>query len=285
MNEVNKLSFFFGYDNVNSQNLHVYLSDVKVIMELVEKRLQSEKDRYVKENTLKKTGDWKEEAVVKGTKSLFASGCIINTPSFFADQHPNIVKSLVSVINPTVILVIDHDGLKTTLKDIPNCQVVKIPKSGGVLHLSEMAKRKLRELKLDNFFFDERSICARDQIPLTQLSVYRLIKSTTETSLGQQRQELQLVKVDPLITDISKQVLGITTLSLKIFANLPENAKIEAAVRSPLQSLAFVFEVKDSQPQGNAESQKEAFIIRPSYLQSNYIEHLWLMGDIKNFHG
>lgn len=285
MNEVNKLSFFFGYDQLNQQNLHVYLSAVKVMMEIVEKRLQNEKEKYIKEHTLKKTGEWKEEAVVKGIKNIFASGCIINTPAFFADQHPQLVRSFVSLINPTVILVIDHDGLKSSLKDTPNCHVIKIPKSGGVLYSSEMARRKLRELRLDNFFFDERSICARDQLPVVQLPIYKLIRSSSEGSLGQQKQELQLIKVDPLITDISKQVLGITTLSQKIFSTLVDNSKIEAVVRSPLLSLAYIFEVKEFPVQGGSETQKEAFIIRPSYLQPSYTENIWLMGDIKNFHG
>lgn len=282
MNEVNKISYYFGYDHINNQNLPVYLSAVKVLMELVDKRVQSEREKYIKEFTLKKTGDWKEESVIKGTKNIFASGCIINVPSYFADQHPQIVKSLVSTINPTITLVIDHDGLKSALKDTPNCHVIKIPKSGGVLHSSEMAKRKLRELRLDNFFFDERSICARDQLLVSQLPIYKLMLATTESALGQQKQEMQLIKVDPLITDISKQVLGISSLTTKIMGTLNESARIEAVVRSPLQSLAYVFEVKDSQ---TSEGQKEAFIIRPSYLQSNYVDAVWLMGDIKNFHG
>ena len=121
-------------------------------------------------------------------------------------------------------------------------------------------------------------------MPIGQLSIYKLVKSSTDSSLGSQKQELQLIKVDPLITDISKQVIGITNLPLKLFNNLPEAAKIEASIRSPLMSLAFVSEVKDTQTQGSSEVTKEACIIRPSHLQSTYIEYLCLMGDLKNYH-
>lgn len=260
---------------------------MKVLIEAVDKRLQIERDQYIKANTLRKTGEWREDVLLKGKKHLFASGCIINVPSFFADQHPSVVKSLVSVINPNVVLIIDHDGLKSSIRESPTCHVIKIPKSGGVLHLPDFAKRKQREIKLDGFFFDERAICSRDQLPLADIHLFKLAKSSIDIGLGQQKQELQLVKVDPYITDISKFVIGVTTLSTKVFNNLSDNhSKVEALVKSPIMTLAFIFEIKDVQMKSSSSESnlKEACIIRPSYVQSSYLDQVWIVGEIKNFH-
>lgn len=286
MNDVNKLSYFFGYDSINAENLQVYLNQVKAMMEAVDKRLLYERDRYIKENTLKRTGEWREEVLLKGRKNIFASGAIVTAPSYFADQHPSVVKSLISTINPSVILIIDHDGLKSALKDVPNCHVIKLPKSGGVVQLAEVPKRKQREIKFESFFFDERAICTRDQIPLSELTLYKVSRKTVEVSLGQSKQELQLVKIDPLITELNKFVIGVTTLPLKIFNNLPEQAKIEALVHSPIMTLAFVFDIKEVQQKSSSAeaTQKEACIIRPSYIPGSYIEQVWIVGDTKNFH-
>lgn len=281
------MSYYFGYDTITPENLQLYLSQVKSLMEAVDKRLQVERDQYIKANTLRKTGEWKEDVLLKGRKHIFAAGCIINVPSFFADQHPSVIKSLISIINPNVVLIIDHDGLKSSIKESPTCHVIKLPKSGGVLHLPELAKRKQRELKLDNYFFDERAICTRDQFPLKDIQIYKLVRSSSDIGLGQQKQDLKISLVEPLITDISKYVIGVTTLPVKVFNNLPDNqSKVDALVKSPIMTLAFVFEIKDIQQKSSSSepSQKEAYIIRPSYIQSNYTDLVWIVGEIKNYH-
>lgn len=286
MSDVNKLSYYFGYESINSDTVQLYLNQVKALMEAVDKRLLYERDNYIKENALKRTGEWRDDILLKGKKNIFAAGAIVTAPSYFADQHPSVVKSLISIINPSVILIIDHDGLKSALKDIPNCHVIKLPKSGGVIHLAEAPKRKQREIKFENFFFDERAICTRDQIPLTELTIYRLSKTTVGMGLSHSKQELQLIKIDPLITELNKYVIGVTTLPMKLFNNLPEHARIEALVHSPIMTLAFVFEVKDIQQKSSSSegAQKEACIIRPSYIPTSYSDQVWIVGDTRNFH-
>lgn len=135
-NEIEKLGYFFGSEELSADNLEQYSGLVRSMMGAIERRMDSDRQAYLQENTLKKNEFQKEDLVLKYKKSLFASGCIVNAPAFFADAPQLIVKHFVSLVKPTHILVIDHDGLKTTLaNEFPNCKVLKLPKSGGVIQV------------------------------------------------------------------------------------------------------------------------------------------------------
>ena len=140
--------------------------------------------------------------------------------------------------------------------------------------LNDMAKRKSRDIKYENNFFDEKFMCSRDQIPISKLQLYKISKTT---SMG--RSEIFLVKVEPAINELQKSILGVTFMTIKAASAVSEAQKAETILRTPLQSQVFIFEVKDNVETG----EKEAIIIRPSSLPANYVDFIWLMGDIRYF--
>ena len=74
--------------------------------------------------------------ILTNSKSLFASGSIINTPSCFSDQPASVIKPFIEAINPDVVIIIDHDGLKNIItNEFPKLQqsVIKVTKSGGAV--------------------------------------------------------------------------------------------------------------------------------------------------------
>lgn len=112
---------------------------------------------------------------------------------------------------------IDHDGLRSAVKDLPNCYVLKLHKNGGALALNDMAKRKSRDIKYENYFFDEKFMCSRDQIPISKLQLYKISKTT---SMG--RSEIFLVKVEPAVNELQKSILGITFMTIKAASTISE---------------------------------------------------------------
>ena len=284
MNDVNRLSYFFGNSCIEQNNVDCYTQLVRSLMDNVERRLSNEKDNYVKVNTLKKTGDWKEEVLLKGKRSLFASGCIVNAPSYFADTDPQTVMNFISAVNPTMIIIIDHDGLSTVLKDLPNVITIRMPKNGGAIHINDNFRKRMTDLKFQTCFFDDKFICTREVVPFSKLEVYQIIKNPSShnqfATTSASKSDLMIIKKDLNPEDFSKAVLGVTTLAVKSLNNMLETNKAEALVKSPLISVIYIFSVKDAQNSESGQTLKDVEIIRPANMQNNYLDHVIVCGDI-----
>lgn len=284
MNEVNKISYFLGSHKIDASNIDHYLQLVRNLTEVVDKCLAADREKYIKENTLKKTSEWKDDVLLKAKSSLFASGCIINTPSYFADADPAIVEQFVKTVNPSFILIIDNDGLLSMLRNRPDIIAIKLPKNGGATMINESFKEKIFNMKLHSFFFDEKHICSRETVPLAKLSIFQVSKrhgSSSYLTGGSLKSELTLTKKDLFVEALNKAILGVTTLSVKAFSSLPDEQKLETLLKNPLMSVIYVSGIKDLQPaEASSPGGKQVDIIRPAYLQNDYQEYIILCGEI-----
>lgn len=235
---------------------------------------------------LKPSSSYPTEVNLLHRKSLFAAGAVISAPSFFArhSQSPHFIRKFTRIVKPQVIVVLDHDGLYEALKDTQDCRVLHIPKTGGAVVASEEQEKLIRNFKFDSYFFDDRFMCNRDQVPIHQLPVYQLNKAeptSTETEV-----KFTLVKVDPLVTDISKQVLGVLSLQhkeLQVVMSKSPTAAAEGVLKISLTSLIYLSELK-GQEQANGSQPTDAVIIRPTTLPKSYVDLVWILGEHKYQH-
>lgn len=133
--EVSKVAFFFGYARIEN-HLKQYYDCVKTVMKSISMRLNRDKESYVSKNNVDSKKILQNRIILTNEKSLFSSGCIINSPSCFSDQPTSVVKPFIEAINPDLVIVIDHDGLKNIImNEFPNLaqKVIKITKSGGAV--------------------------------------------------------------------------------------------------------------------------------------------------------
>lgn len=94
-----------------------------------------------------------KELNAKTEKTIFASGCIIKTPTYTEELGLNTFKMMVENFEVDVVFIIDHDGLYNKLKkECPNKAVIKLNKSGGVVEINEKQKIKIREAKFLHYF-------------------------------------------------------------------------------------------------------------------------------------
>lgn len=206
---------------------------------------------------------------------------MISAPNFFADKPPQFVKRFVRLIRPQIIIVLDHEGLYTALKDQQDARVLHIPRTGGAAIATEEQEKQIRNLKFGSYFFDDRFMCNRDQIPINQLPIYQLVKP--ESSGSELTGKFTLVRVDPMTTDVTKTVLGVLSLQHKQLQNIVSSSPVVAAegvLKSPLVSLIYFFELK-GQEQSSTSTPTEAVIIRPTTLQKSYLDMVWILGDHK----
>lgn len=269
-NEINKLAYFLGKDTLTQASLESYKIIVRQLLENVDRRLLAERDYYVKDNTLPKLGQWKDEIQMRNLKNIFASGCIINTPSFISEQDPADIKAFIQLVNPKVILYIENDRLKTVLKDMQGCVVIRLPKSGGVDSLMGDEQRRmrdrLREMKVESYFFDDKLICTREQIKLSEISIWKLGKSEE----GKQ----WIWKAGA--GEVSKGLAGALGISDKVLLSAPEDKRAEAVLRAPLLALLYLCEITE-------EADPLLTFLRPAY-SPNLSDIIWLIADIKYHH-
>ena len=253
---------------------------------MLEKRFTEDREKFHAHWKLKPSSSYATEVNLVHRKSLFASGAVISAPNFFAShsQSPHFIKKFVRIIKPQVVVVLDHEALYIALKDTQDCRVLHIPRTGGAVMASEEQEKLIRNFKFDSYFFDERFMCNRDQVPINQLPIYQLVKADAVANDPAFR--FNLVKVDPLAVEVSKNVLGVLSLQhkqLQVVISNSSTAAAEGVLKSSLISLIYLFELK-GQEQGVGGQPTDAVIIRPTTLQKSYVDMVWILGEHKYQH-
>uniref|UniRef100_A0A6B2L5X8 Protein CLP1 homolog n=1 Tax=Arcella intermedia TaxID=1963864 RepID=A0A6B2L5X8_9EUKA len=126
------LSFFYG-DVDASLNPKLYAKQVQNLAAVVNRRLQE-------------------------NRNAAASGAIINTMGWVDGQGYQLLCEAVDAFVPDVILVIAHERLYSDLvndmgKKHPALQIVKMPKSGGVVTRDQSVRRKARSNRIREYFY------------------------------------------------------------------------------------------------------------------------------------
>jgi len=96
-----------------------------------------------------------------------ASGLIVDTPSSFAassgsgaqgEHRHGLIKACVEAFKINVILVVGHEKLNVEMQRAygHTIQVVKIPKSGGVVELDHAYRERVRNNQLHNYMYGQR---------------------------------------------------------------------------------------------------------------------------------
>ena len=131
---VTPLSYYFGHLSP-SKNTELYLAQVTELSRALDQRLD------------------KSAEMKKG-------GVIVNTCGQIDGDGFEVLKSIVSIMKIDVVLVMDNDRLFAQMKSefgSKNVQVVKIPKSGGVVAREEKARSRLRDTKIRHYFYGVRN--------------------------------------------------------------------------------------------------------------------------------
>lgn len=257
-NEMDKLSYF--YDGSEPE---WFVNVVKAVGEIVDKKLSGEKDEYYKTNTVYKEGGGEDTTLtLKNKKSVFAAGIIFNSPAWLEKADSIIIKQTLEALSPTIIICIEESPLLKVAQNFKNATIIKLPKNDGVVTMGESALRKIKDFSLDGYFFDDRYICTKDSLPVSQPTIVKMSKGQTES-------------VDPSSENLNKHILAISNLQVKTFQGLEESARSEALQKSPLLSLLYVFDVK----------QEEMVVIRPPHIGNSFHEYVWVLGQVEYFHG
>ena len=82
------------------------------------------------------------------------SGCIINTSGWIKDEGFKSLVHTAQEFEVNTVLVIDQERLRVELKrDLPDVQVLSLPKSGGVVGKSQDVRAHTRNLRIHEYFY------------------------------------------------------------------------------------------------------------------------------------
>jgi len=114
----------------------------------------------------------------QSNQAEYASGMIINTLGWVSDEGYSMLLDTIQIFSPTVILVLAHDRLFSDLSQHAHnrpIQVVKLPKSGGVVIRDQQAKRKVREAMIREYFYGPNSGLSPHslQIPFHTVKIFK----------------------------------------------------------------------------------------------------------------
>ena len=105
-------------------------------------------------------------------------GVIINTCGWIDGEGKGILKSIIEIMGVDVVLVMDNDRLFAEMKSDfgEKAQVVKIPKSGGVVSRDEKTRRKLRENKIRQYFYGVKAdLCPQQKsVSFSEIVIYQI---------------------------------------------------------------------------------------------------------------
>jgi len=91
-------------------------------------------------------------------KSASSSGIIVNTMGWVDGQGYLLLCEAIDAFEPDIILVIAHERLYSDLQNSisklnPNIQIVKMPKSGGVVTRDAQTRRKAQSNRIKEYFY------------------------------------------------------------------------------------------------------------------------------------
>jgi len=112
--------------------------------------------------------------------NVAASGMIINTCGWVDGDGYQYLLEAIEIFSPTVVYVLDHERLCSSLTDdvkSGNVKIVKLPKSGGVVSRDMQARKKFRKNQLKEYFYGvAHDLCPRSvQLQMQSVSFYKIV--------------------------------------------------------------------------------------------------------------
>lgn len=159
-------------------------------------------------------------------------------------------------------------------------------KSDGATEFDEKTSRRIAEMKLTNLFFNENFISTRDQIPISELKIFRIALNTEQTASLEETvtmeslsknpntdQAYQILPVDYTQTEIRKNVIGVLSAEAT-----KENLKNlhEIIQTSSVYTLLFV------QEKVREDGEEKITVIRPPNVGADYKDKIWILGNLKS---
>ena len=191
------------------------------------------------------------------------------------------------IVNPDHILVIQDQKMGTLLSEkFADMKIYCLNKSDGVVPYDDKTIRRMSEMRLNDLFFNEGYICARDQIPVSELKIFRvssiaehqpqLEESMTMESMSNdnnQNAPFIIKPVDYSETEIRKNVVGVLTAD----ATKENISNIhEVFTSSSVYTLVFI------QEKVREDGEEKITIIRPPNVAANYKDKIWILGNLKS---
>ncbi|KAI9094124.1 Pre-mRNA cleavage complex II protein Clp1-domain-containing protein [Phlyctochytrium arcticum] len=225
-----------------------------------------------------------------GELDVRSSGCIINTPSQFAEvEGYEIMNNAITQFGVNAILVVGHERLYSELKrrhpEGSNISIVKLAKSGGVVTRDRVYRKQLEMSKIKEYFYGtlKGELSPYSSIvPFADVAVRRVGEGTLAPSsalpLGSERllQETRLIKVDSgdillhSILAVSNASLPDPNTTTEENALTPEEES-KLVLGTNLAGFVYISEVDDK------NSKMTVLAPNPGRLPRRYL----LMGSLK----
>ena len=149
---ITPLSYYFGHLSP-SKNTELYLAQITELSQALDKRLET-------------------------SEEMKRGGVIVNTCGWIDGEGFEILKSIVTTMKIDVVLVMDNDRLFAQMKSEfgSKLQVVKIPKSGGVVAREEKTRSKLRDTKIRHYFYGvQNDLCPQSKsVKFSDVVIYKI---------------------------------------------------------------------------------------------------------------
>jgi polynucleotide 5'-kinase involved in rRNA processing len=106
---------------------------------------------------------------------VYASGCIIDSPGHLSDLEDHQILKYVDLIKPSHIIILDHDHLANLISEnYKDVQIHKMKRADDTITYDEKIIRRISEMRIANIFFNETYLCSRDQIPVSELNIFKV---------------------------------------------------------------------------------------------------------------
>lgn len=158
---------------------------------------------------------------LKNSKEAAASGVIVNSCGWIEGIGYELLLFCIKEIKADVVLVIDHDRLYNDLtmalrESSPKVEIVKIPKSGGVVARSPQFRTRARSAAIRNYFYGNGDLCPHSRVVcFDDISIYRIggglqaPQSALPIGCAPTDDPLRLTEVVPS-SDLLHSVLGVS---------------------------------------------------------------------------
>lgn len=282
----NSISIFHGNSN-SEMNEYLYEIQIKEMADMVNSKLENDLINFMKKYNLKKPNTIyddininintntpldnknkisKENFVSSDTPTIFASGGVINCPTFTDNSKDKIYLSIIKNFNCDVVYVIENQRLYHELhkffqdenkirelgvKKIP--QICVLTKSKGVASIDSYSRDQMDQKKLDIYFKGPfNNLCLNEYtLDLKKFKILQVLVSNLTQSIltiGKSSiTNLILKEVNESEENLLNKVLSIPSLDERILNDLDANfsGKLsyysEEICKAPVSYLAFMY--------------------------------------------
>ncbi|KAI0072264.1 hypothetical protein K474DRAFT_1693123 [Panus rudis PR-1116 ss-1] len=165
------------------------------------------------------------------------SGLIVDTPASFAansanqDHRQTLIKACVEAFRINVILVVGHEKLNVEMQRTygNKLQVVKIPKSGGVVELDPPYRARVQKYQMHSYFYGSPRISPPEGMPPISMT-----NNTTYLIGGEQNADMTLSPSSTIVNFGDLKIYRIGEETMAPLTALPVGATRAVSEMQPL---------------------------------------------------